>query len=305
LKESLGIAGCATILGGVVAIIAILAFFTLLWFGYGDKPEAANAIQLWRQIALHDWMTKAITITALVLRSVVSFQVALCTSMTAALILEKRSARKSDVAYLSIARSVSDGPRRVVQLLLSSRSWSVFAYVELWLICLLALVMVALQFSSTLLLSDLHEFVIVGNVETKSIATFGTLSELFAWSPYLDAPDFSVFGEERSNYNITPDINGFSDTGALRRGHLPLHGSENRTSVRKYRGPTLVTQSRTVCMPPQIKGHILTNDYPYKGIGNGHLVGTVNYGESLRQARTEAGSLCTDEGCESVAFDCR
>lgn len=307
LKESLGVTGCATIIGGAVAILAILAFLTLLWFGHGDQPEAANATRLWRLIALHDWMTRAITITSLLLRLVVSLQVALCTSMTAALILEKRSARKSDIAYLSIARSVNDGPLKMFQLLLSSRSWSLLASVELWLFCLLTLVMLALQFSSTLLLSDLHQFVVVGDVEVKSVATFGKFpntNEMGSFF-YEESPVYAMFGEERSSHNTTPDSNGFSDTGALRRGYLPFLGSENRTSVRKYRGPTLVSKSRTVCVPPQIKGHILTKDYPYEAVGIGHIVGTLDYGESLRQAKKEVGFLCSEEGCESVAFDCR
>ncbi|KAI3332145.1 hypothetical protein HD806DRAFT_518947 [Xylariaceae sp. AK1471] len=253
-------------------------------------------------------MTRTITITSLALRSVVSLQVALCTSMIAALVLEKRSARKSDVAYLSIARSISDGPRKMVQLLLSSRSRSVLTYVELWLICLLALVMLVLQFSSTLLLSDLHNFVVVGDVEAKSIANF--------YSPYSDngeyrilwsvdsiTPTYAVFGEESSNYNITPDTNGFSDTGTLRRGYLPLLGSDNRTSVRKYHGSTLVVNSRIVCVPPEMEGHIYTDEL-VENYGVGHMVGTVNYGRSLRHSHKGLGPLCADHGCESVPFDC-
>ncbi|KAI1754133.1 hypothetical protein F4782DRAFT_539362 [Xylaria castorea] len=309
LNESLGRTELITILGGAILILGIIAFLSLLWFGYGDEPEAADAPWIWRYIVLNDWMTKAITILSLVLRSIVSLQVALCTSMTAALVLEKRATRKSDVAYLSISRSVSDGPRRVVQLLFFSRSWSVLRYLELWLISLLTLVVLALQFSSTLLLSDLHDYVVVGDVESRSVANFGAFSGFDDSSiDYINrgsdrnTPTYAIFGEEASSYNVTPTPSGFSDTGLIRRGYLPFKGSQSRTSVRKYRGSTLVTNFRTVCVPPQIEGQVRTKEEPYTSLG--HIVGTVNYGQSIRRALEGTGPLCNSEGCESVPFDC-
>ncbi|KAI0449960.1 hypothetical protein F5B21DRAFT_529373 [Xylaria acuta] len=311
MNESLGRTELITILGGAILILGSIAFLSLLWFGYGDEPEAADAPWIWRQIVLHDWMTRAITILSLVLRFIVSLQVALCTSMTAALVLEKRSARKSDVAYLSIARSISDGPRRVVQLLFSSRSLSVLSYLELWLISLLALVMLALQFSSTLLLSDLHDYVVVGDVESRSIANFGAFDsfndsgmDYINWGSDRNTPTYAIFGEEASSYNVTPTASGFSDTGIIRRGYLPFKGSQNRTSVRKYRGSTLVTNFRTVCVPPQIEGQFRTKEEPFQYLGVGHIVGTVNYGQSIRRALEGIGPLCNSKGCESVPFDC-
>lgn len=229
--------------------------------------------------------------------------------MTAALVLEKRSARKSDVAYLSIARSTSDGPRKVVQLLFTSRSWSVLAYVELWLIFLLALVVLALQFSSTFLLSDIHDFVIVGEAETKPVINFGTFDILDTGNgvqaPLLqNDPIYAVFGEERSSADINPSGSGFSDTGIIRRGFLPFQGSSNRTSVRRYQGSTLVTNSHIVCVPPQIDGHLLPRGDHLEYAGVGHIVGTLNYSRSIRQARKGLGPLCPGRRCESVDFDC-
>ncbi|KAI0404455.1 hypothetical protein F4802DRAFT_598152 [Xylaria palmicola] len=311
LKESLGRTGITTVLGGSVVILAGIAFLSLLWFGYGDAPEAADAPRLWRQIALKDWMTRTITISSLVLRSVVSFQVALCTSMIAALVLEKRLTRKSDVAYLSITRSISDGPRKLVQLLLCSGSWSVLAYVELWLISLLALVMLALQFSSTLLLSDIHSYVIVGDEERTPVANFGTFTGFFDGSGDLatlevdrNNPANTIFGEARMDYDVTPTVSGLSDTGVVQRSYLPFVGSENRTSVRSYRGPTLVINSRVTCVPPLMKGHFSSRDPNYADVDVGHLLGNVKYGESIRKAKEGVGPLCDTRGCESVPFDC-
>ncbi|GAW12328.1 hypothetical protein ANO14919_016930 [Xylariales sp. No.14919] len=228
--------------------------------------------------------------------------------MIAALVLEKRSTRKSDVAYLSIARSISDGPRKVVQLLLSSRSWSVLIYVELWLLCLLASVMLALQFSSTLLLSDIHDFIIVSDVEARPVQNRGSFTGLRdngVQTPTLvsNDPTYAVFGEERSTSNMTPTASGFSDTGIIRRGYLPFIGSENRTSVREYRGSTLVTNSHIVCVRPQIQGHIIPQTgLEYSGVGR--MAGVLHYGESIRQAHEGLGSLCARPRCEDVSFDC-
>ncbi|GAW12329.1 hypothetical protein ANO14919_016940 [Xylariales sp. No.14919] len=58
LGESLGWTGAATIFGGSILISASIGFLSLLWFGYGDRPEAASAPWIWRQIAVHDWMTR-------------------------------------------------------------------------------------------------------------------------------------------------------------------------------------------------------------------------------------------------------
>ncbi|RYC61204.1 hypothetical protein CHU98_g4990 [Xylaria longipes] len=73
---SLGIEGVITIIGGCVGILTILGFLAFLWFEYGPSPEASRAPYAWSQIALHDWMTQAITLSALVLRFTTSLQAA-------------------------------------------------------------------------------------------------------------------------------------------------------------------------------------------------------------------------------------
>jgi hypothetical protein len=120
LKESLGLGGCVSLFGGGIGILAVLGFLTFLWFGHGSDIEGRNATKTWRSIVLSDWMTRTITLTALVLRLIVSAQAILCTSMTAALILEKRSAPKSNVAHLSVIRGTNGGALQLIQLILTS-----------------------------------------------------------------------------------------------------------------------------------------------------------------------------------------
>ncbi|KAI8947021.1 hypothetical protein F4801DRAFT_592901 [Xylaria longipes] len=132
---SLGIEGVITIIGGCVGILTILGFLAFLWFEYGPSPEASRAPYAWSQIALHDWMTQAITLSALVLRFTTSLQAAVCTSMIASLLLEKRSVRRSQVPHFSILRVINDGRMKLLQLLVSSKT-AIFRYVEFWLILL-------------------------------------------------------------------------------------------------------------------------------------------------------------------------
>ncbi|KAI6090651.1 hypothetical protein F4821DRAFT_274792 [Hypoxylon rubiginosum] len=308
LKESLGLDGCLIIAGGSITILAAMGFLTFLWFGYGSEPEAADATWAWRQIALRDWMTRTITISALVLRFVVSLQTSVSTSMIAALILEKRLTRKSDAAYLSISRGISDGPRRLIQILFSSGTWSTLFHIEIWLITLMAIVALCLQFSSTILISDLHRFMIVGDVGTQSIrnlCSFSGLEPAQVWPPYSYIPVYTMFGEEKSEYNITPNARGFSDSGIVRRGYLPLEGVENRTSVRLYHGTTLVPYSRTVCVPPKLNNHFSSSYFVFNDSTTfGSMTGTVDYGLSLRSAYPGVGPLCTSDECETIPFEC-
>lgn len=98
LKQSLGLSGSIVIVAGTVGLLGVFAFLTFLWVGYGSKSEAANATWAWRQIVLRGYMEQVITLAALVLTFIVSLQAAVCTSMAAALILEKWSVPKAKVS---------------------------------------------------------------------------------------------------------------------------------------------------------------------------------------------------------------
>lgn len=100
LRQSLGLSGSIVIVAGTVGLLGVFAFLTFLWVGYGSKSEAANATWAWRQIALRGYMEQVITLAALVLTFIVSLQAAVCTSMAAALILEKWSVPKAKVSTI-------------------------------------------------------------------------------------------------------------------------------------------------------------------------------------------------------------
>jgi hypothetical protein len=311
-KESLGPGGCVSVFGGSIGALVVMGFLTFLWFGYGSEIEGRNATWVWRQLALEDWMTRAITLTALVLRIIVSAQSTVCTSMVAALILEKRFARKSNIASLSVLRAINGGPRLLIQLLLSSKSLALVLNLEFWLITALAIITLVLQFSSTILVSDLHDFIIVGNfnhTQVGSIITYEIGDGVYLDGSWIERPPvFAAFGEVQSQVNITPDANGFSSTGLVQRGFIPVQGSDNRTSVRQYEGNALVMYSKTTCMRPVIDAQYqpppadltaaLTNST------YGRIVGHLDYGTSLRNAGVDNETLNNIQDLEGVYFDC-
>jgi hypothetical protein len=312
LKECLGFSGCLSLFGGGIGALAVLIFLTFLWFGYGSEIEGRNATRLWRLIVLNDWMTRAITLTALILRVIISAQSTVCTSMIAALILEKRFTLKSNVGYLSVIRAINSGPRELIQLILSSRSSVLVLNLEFWLIMVLAILTAALQFSSTILVSDLNDFVIVGNFNHTQVPTL--VSYEFGDAIYLDGTwierpaVWSVFGEVQSQANIAPDSYGLSSTGLVQRGFIPLEGSQNRTSVRHYQGNAIVMYSKVACMQPvidavyspplQLPGSEATNNV------FGRIQGFLDYGASLRSANADSGTSNTSQGLDGAYFDC-
>jgi hypothetical protein len=314
LKESLGLGGCVSLFGGGIGILAVLGFLTFLWFGHGSDIEGRNATKTWRSIVLSDWMTRTITLTALVLRLIVSAQAILCTSMTAALILEKRSAPKSNVAHLSVIRGTNGGALQLIQLILTSSKLAALALnLEFWLIMFLGIVTFALQFSSTILVSDLNDFVIVGDFNRAQVmdvlSLAGNGDSVFLDQSWLVRPlVFSVFGEVQSQPDIAPDSHGFSNSGLVQRGFVPVEGSQNRTSVRHYQGNAMVMSSKTACMRPVIDAQYRAADWGTISNNDnqtfGHIVGFLDYGASLRNAYADVGTSNDSQGLEGVYFDC-
>ncbi|KAI0430434.1 hypothetical protein F5Y09DRAFT_356050 [Xylaria sp. FL1042] len=310
IRESLGFSGLASLAGGHIGILGVLGFLFFLWFGFGPAPEAAKATSAWRHIVLANWMTRAITLSSLAIRILTTFQATVCTSMAAALILERRRARKSYVPWFSVIRSINDGPWRLVQMLLSSRSLSIIHYPEFWLAALMVLVTLALQFSSTVLLSDLKPFAIVSDynhTQVPSLITYDKSTfdiQLNGGQYLLTDPVFSTFGEVHSVSDPSPNDHGLSDTGLLQRGFLPFKDSQNRTSTRRYDGNAIVMSSRAACMRPSILGQYGYSDDSGNFVGNGFLEGEIQYTSSFHDAQVTSIPPCETGECDSEPFSC-
>ncbi|TGJ84433.1 hypothetical protein E0Z10_g4302 [Xylaria hypoxylon] len=311
LKQSLGYGGLFGVIGGSLWVLGIFGFLTFLWFGHGSAPEAANATSLWRFIALHNYFPQTITICSVALRVAVGIQATICTSMIASLILEKHGAQKRDVAWLSIMRSLNGGPHKLGSLLLSKRSLTDLLRIETWLTFLVIVVTLALQFSSTLLLSDINKFVILGDLNNTEFGdTFlykegdfaATAIELeFITQP----PVYAAFGEVQAGFDATPNESGLSDTGLIQRSLLPIPETDARVSVRKAEGTTIVMSSHSSCIRPRMSAKYGIDFYTFgdKAVV-GRIVGAVDYNASFQDAGVPSNSLCSDAGCETVGFSC-
>ncbi|KAI7776575.1 hypothetical protein LA080_004780 [Diaporthe eres] len=308
VSESLGLEGCAGIIGGFFGLLGVFGFLPFLWFGAGAAPEAANATWVWRQLALRDWMPRAVTLTSIILRFIIGTQATICTSMIAALLLERLSVPRSQAARASIMRGINDGPWKLVMLVASYKSKisAIFWHLEPWLIILVALLSLSLQFTSTILLSDMHPFAIIGDPNTKTAKGLCSWPgkekfTLFQRGLINNEPIYPVFGEIPTAHNSSPDSRGFSDTGLIQRGLLPMSDNDIRTSVREYDGMGIEMSSRVACMRPVISDASLYIDHGRFG----RLLGNLNYNQSLQDARPGTGPLCSlSEQCEQVVFDC-
>ncbi|KAI1771924.1 hypothetical protein F4818DRAFT_454428 [Hypoxylon cercidicola] len=308
LKESLGLVGALSIIAGYVGILALLGFLSFLWYGYGPSAEAADATYVWRQIAIGDWMTQVITLCALALRITISLQSTVCTSMIAALVLEKRFVRRYNVAYLSVLRSINDGPRKLVEVMLHS-GVAILKYLEFWLALFMVLTTLALQFTSTILLSDLNDFAIAGNVnrtQVPSLMVYGPEDWDFRLSSggfFSRMPVYQMFAEAPSESNALPDPKGLSSTGLIQRGFLPLADSESRVSLRRFDGNIMTMNSKVACMRPILDAHYITYDSD-SGATYRFVRGLLKTDSSLQDAGASGTASCDTSECEDLYFEC-
>lgn len=219
--------------------------------------------------------------------------------MLAALVLEKRATRKTQVATISVLRAINDGPSRLAQLMLGSKTLGVFGHIEFWLVSLLAVVGLTLQFLSTILLTDVHDFAVVGDLRDTQVSSLlppntsrsdvGETLELLTF--YSGQTVFPIFSETTSlDAGLMPNEHSLSDTGLKQKGFLPLASSMSRTGTRQYEGNAMVLNTRVACMPPTMNASISAQNWTASDgdseqvYGYGWINGELDYSQSLRNA---------------------
>jgi hypothetical protein len=140
---------CAT----STVILGVCGFLSFLWFG-----NETNAT--WKSIMVHNWATRSASVSALLLRTAVDFQAAIVSAMLVALLLESSSGvHPYHLAHFSPMRSGNSGPWSLAHHIWLELWRSAVAYKRYgkWTLVTLVLLSttVILQFSSTILLSDL------------------------------------------------------------------------------------------------------------------------------------------------------
>lgn len=142
-----------------------------LWYG--------NSEEIWKRIVTSAWVTRAVAITTLVIRTAVDFQAAIGSEILASLVLEcKQGLPLDQAAKISPMRASGTG----------SWSFAWFAIGNTWgagfhhhrqygllaiAVCLL-LMTTLLQFSSTLLLSDLKAGSLEGHGFVSQVRSLGS-----------------------------------------------------------------------------------------------------------------------------------
>ncbi|KAI0172681.1 hypothetical protein GGR52DRAFT_417456 [Hypoxylon sp. FL1284] len=315
ILQSLGWFGCAVIIGGSILLLPVIGFLLFLWAGGDASAGGQDAPLGWRKIMLSNWAVRSITLSALVLRVITAAQATVCTSLTAALLIERRRMPASKVALLSIFRGVNDGPLRLFKSLFWSKPVAGMFHVETLALVLLTLASLAIQFASTILLSDVTTATLVqlpqqipsylgvttGATDVAQRTDGNALTTAFG--PY------ATFGERETTNAALPDSHGVSDTGLKERAFLPFDRS-NRTILRSFEGPTVAITTRVSCIAPTIEAPTFSL-FRTGAIGYSGMTGNISYGDTFQRAGLESASPCvvnsTQVGqtvCYATGFSC-
>ncbi|KAK8035723.1 hypothetical protein PG991_001796 [Apiospora marii] len=242
-------------------LLAAIAFLQFLWFQARKAQDGKEPHKLWQTIVFRDWLTRTVTITAVLMRSVVTAQAAIVAPMVAAIIVES-SVHIAQLPILSIARAVYLSPTSLAMpVYTNARTTSKYLYSLLVItICLLTL---GGQFISTLLLSDFQDT----SIASPPIFTMHTMGSSWDAMPmgkgyqqfWTQAPPaFWRFAEHHvPNFKTIPNM---VDTGITLRAVIPWLDEKSRLDLRFYAGKALTWDARVVCFSPSLRNASFASD---------------------------------------------
>ncbi|KAL8397250.1 hypothetical protein RB594_004100 [Gaeumannomyces avenae] len=306
----LGVWGFTTIALGSFVTLAILGFLAFLWTTEAvSGSERAPAA--WRWVVLGGRATQAVTLATVVARAAITAQSTVYTSLISSIALERHGVPLSAAAQFSVLRAINDGPLRLAWLLLTSspRRSALLA----GLTVVLFATTVAVQFSSTILVSDLEFSTVVGEARNTSLPVFMTADVIglsHQSNGWLDRPTAYVpFGEISSPGAadaVPSGETGLSDTGVVRRVFLPVRQQQ---MIRRYHGPAIVFNSRFVCMRPSVvAGASPTASNaaaaPQSSVPRLDVTGGIDYAAAFAAAGLPLPPGCPRGSCFPRAFNC-
>ncbi|KAJ2998190.1 hypothetical protein NUW58_g397 [Xylaria curta] len=313
-RQSLSLTGYITIIGGTFLLLPFLAFLLFLWGGTGPSPGGAKATTLWRAIMLNGWALQSVTLLSLALRVLAGAQAAVCTSLLAGLLAERQYLPISNIAKLSVLRGMSASPLDLLWIMSprNMRSASKWLGLEFTLAAILALTSLAVQFSSTILISDFGSAVLIQfptRTQKNLALSESTLNVTFAgiYQEFGNHHGWPAFGGRGTTDLAKPNIHGLSDTGLQQRAFLP-YDQGNRTTLRSFKGPTAVIATRVSCIPP-IMDATFNPVYPDSTYPYGSINGTIEFNATFKGANISANSCSYDElhnntACLPPTFSC-
>lgn len=241
-----------------LVMLGTLGFIAFLWFG--DRDNAT-----WHRFMARSWVTRAVSVSALVLRFAIGLHGAVGVAMLATLALEHYGIPLEKAPAVAVMRSGETSPQTIF--IHTVMGWGRPVNLH-WLYSILAIVLFTtatlLQLTSTALLSDLKLGVLPGfpapsplyydfayNM-TALADKQNFIPAIRRETPWARNPQFyPTFGEYSSPVPPRSDVD---DTGVLLRAFLPMTDSQQRQTLRNYTGKALVLDSRVACQQP-----ILTN----------------------------------------------
>lgn len=229
----------------VVLIVVSLAFLAHLWKGNRDSAS-------WRWVILNDYVGSAVALAALAIQVSVSSSGAVAISMLSSLAMERWGVPLSQSLSISTMRYNNSGPLlslwSFVRQVRKTYGWKAFLF------CFaMAVITLAANFSSTILLFDVRPGQIHGTPKTVNVPLGwrrGLSKEPSTWFQnfMLQTPSgYQAFAE----YSDAPEpAENMSDTGPLVRALLPFSSEQTRTSIQDYEGNATVFDARVACVRP-------------------------------------------------------
>ena len=293
LVSRLGKISTVVLVSSFAICLGCLAFLTFLW-----AADTNNAV--WRRIVLAGWTTRSVTITSLILRSTAATQAITSTSMLAAVLLEAYAVPLSTAAAVSIMRFDNTGPWSLLNRMRAERY-----YGSVWIalpIVLLSFTAVALQFSSTALLSQVGganlpvssrvpqtyygidpegptAYSLIPGVQSYIATTPKGYPAFAEWIANATDPEMKEF--------VSDTRPGLIDTGTVIRAFLPIGSFDSRSRVMDYQGTGTAVDMRVVCMRPKLTNMVFSTRNGYRLNG---LASPVAYPQGLLQNLDSLGS---------------
>jgi hypothetical protein len=256
--EKLGFYNIAVLFLGTIAILIALAFLFFIWGAATHARHRAFSL-LWYDIVDQRWATRVVTLCSVLIRVATAAQLGIFAAILAALILEHVGVATENLPLVSMIRCLNSGPHSLALSIYDSIfSRALFPYSLL--IVLAIMNAFALQFTSTILLTDFDSENIVLESMSGDIAfglnrnvsstnqdfpnQFGGI-DYWKTTPYL----YRRFAEYSENGS---QGNNYVDTGKTVRGFPPQRSDIDRGILREYNGPMTVVDARVVCVKPTV-----------------------------------------------------
>ncbi|KAI1322789.1 hypothetical protein F5Y16DRAFT_404123 [Xylariaceae sp. FL0255] len=246
--RSVGLISCFILIGGSLMTFLALSYLVFLWRGYSH--ESVQTTNLWRIIVLHGWATQSVTLTTAVLRTISAAQTSLCISFVAALLLETRGVPVSQAAHFSITRvlgSTGEAFKLMLRMMRTQQGRSLILTPETLVASVLVLTSLAMQFSSTILVSDFGSTRLTQSRNYNLVNVAMSPAAMDNVGDYLTFGDPAsstvLFGELDSQNDPMPTTSGVSDTGVRRRVFLPYE-KDDRLDLQSFSGATFTFDTR-------------------------------------------------------------